>query len=326
MSRWRLKTGVRLRLILTAAAAAILAATAWAHEEEEKEPAPLAGEAQAEMTVAPDEPEAHERVQVDLVMPMMNSERGMRLFAGMGCVACHAVNGVGGHDARNLDAHTMEPVMNPFDFAAKMWAVAPLMIEAQWEAAGHQFLFTGEELADIIAFAHDDEQQRKFTEADIPPEIKEMMPHLHGEPAHQEELAELGHVEVHLSMPMMNSERGMRLFATKGCVTCHAVNGVGGHDAASLDAHIMAPVMNPFGFFAKMWAMAPVMIPAQEEMAGHQFLFTGEELADLIAFVHDDEQQHEFSEALIPPEIMPMMHHVHDKPAHEEELGHEHGD
>ena len=33
---------------------------------------------------------------------------------------------------------------------------------------------------------------------------------------------------------MMNAERGMRLFASKGCVICHAVNGVGGHVAAEL--------------------------------------------------------------------------------------------
>ena len=322
MSYRRSGFGIGLNLTLAAAAAVIIASAAWAHEE--TQPAPAAGKAEAERSVAADEPEAREHVGVRLVMPMMNSERGMRLFAGMGCVACHAVNGVGGHRARNLDAHTMEPVMNPFDFAAKMWAMAPIMIEAQEEAVGHQFLFTGEELADIVAFAHDDEQQRKFTEADIPPEIKEMMSHLHGEPAHQEEHE---HVEVHLAMPMMNSERGMRLFATKGCVTCHSINGVGGHDVANLDAHTMEPVMNPFDFFAKMWAMAPIMIEAQEEAAGHQFLFTGDELADIIAFVHDDERQHEFTEALIPPEIMKMMYHIHGvEPAHQEELDHDHGD
>jgi hypothetical protein len=32
---------------------------------------------------------------------------------------------VGGHDAPNLDAHTMEGLATPFDFAARMWNHAP---------------------------------------------------------------------------------------------------------------------------------------------------------------------------------------------------------
>jgi hypothetical protein len=133
-----------------------------------------------------------------LMMPAMDAERGRRLFASKGCVACHAVNGVGGHDATPLDAHTMTRVMNPFDFAAKMWRMAPMMIYAQEEALGEQILFTGEELADIIAFVHDDEEQHKFSEADIPPKIREWMGHSHGEPgggagAHGEELGPTHH-------------------------------------------------------------------------------------------------------------------------------------
>ena len=134
-----------------------------------------------------------------LMMPQMDPARGRKLFASKGCVACHAVNGVGGHDATPLDAHTMDRVMNPFDFAAKMWAMAPAMIYAQEEALGEQILFTGDEIADIIAFVHHDEEQHKFSEADIPPRIRKCMGHAHGEPGgggemHREELGH-GHGE-----------------------------------------------------------------------------------------------------------------------------------
>jgi mono/diheme cytochrome c family protein len=131
-----------------------------------------------------------------------------------------------------------------------------------------------------------------------------------------------------LALPEMSAERGRKLFASKGCVACHAINGVGGHDATALDAHTMQPMMNPFDFAAKMWRMAPAMIYAQEEALGGQILFTGQELADIIAFVHDDEAQHEFSESDIPLEIMPLMHHHHEAPGgaamHSDELGHHH--
>ncbi len=128
-----------------------------------------------------------------LMMPRMDPARGRKLFAGKGCVACHAVNGVGGHDATPLDAHTMDRVMNPFDFAAKMWRMAPAMIYAQEEALGGQILFTGDEIADIIAFVHHDEEQHKFSEADIPPRIRKWRHESHGEPGggaatHGEEL------------------------------------------------------------------------------------------------------------------------------------------
>ena len=88
-------------------------------------------------------------------------------------------------------------------------------------------------------------------------------------------------------------------------------------------------MMNPFEFAAKMWRMAPAMIAAQEEVLGEQIEFTGQELADIIAFVHDDAEQHRFSESDIPPEVMPMMHHMHGgegggAAAHAEELGHNH--
>ncbi len=42
---------------------------------------------------------------VRLVIPLMNPARGKALFVSKGCVACHAINGVGGHDAPGAKPH-----------------------------------------------------------------------------------------------------------------------------------------------------------------------------------------------------------------------------
>jgi hypothetical protein len=132
-----------------------------------------------------------------LVIPVMNPDRGKKLFVRKGCVAFHAINGVGGHDAPPMDAHRDMGLVNPFDFAAKMWNHAPAMVAAQEEAFGKQIYFTGQELADIIAFMHDDGAQHAFTEHDLTPQARKMMHHEHGgrsgPAAHAEEVGHKPH-------------------------------------------------------------------------------------------------------------------------------------
>ncbi|HXH86588.1 MAG TPA: c-type cytochrome [Nitrospira sp.] len=111
-----------------------------------------------------------------LALPPMDPLRGKALFASKGCVLCHAVNGVGGTDAPNIDASTMEPTMNPFDLVAKMWNHSSGMIAMQQEEMGHQITFkNGQEIEDIVAFLHDAAVQKTFTKDDIPADIKEHM-------------------------------------------------------------------------------------------------------------------------------------------------------
>jgi hypothetical protein len=133
-----------------------------------------------------------------------------------------------------------------------------------------------------------------------------------------------------LVIPMMNPEHGKILFVEKGCVACHAINGVGGHDAPAMDAHREMGLVNPFDFAAKMWNHAPAMIAAQEEALGEQIYFTGDELADMIAFLHDDDAQHVFGEYDLTDMARKMMQHEHGgmvaPAAHAEEVGHAHAD
>lgn len=129
-----------------------------------------------------------------LVIPIMNVERGKTLFVSKGCVACHAVNGVGGHDAPAMDDHTRLGLISPFDFVAKMWNHAPGMLAAQEQAFGGHITFVGEEISDIIAFVHDDDAQHSFTESDLTAKAKKMMHHEHGgKKAPDAHAGEIGH-------------------------------------------------------------------------------------------------------------------------------------
>jgi cytochrome c len=110
-----------------------------------------------------------------IILPRMDAAAGRQLFAAKGCVVCHSVNGTGGKDAPPLDAANMQPMMNPFDFAAGMWRGSEAMVALQREEMGAPIDLTGQELADITAFVHDAGEQTRFSPADIPAEVKAMM-------------------------------------------------------------------------------------------------------------------------------------------------------
>jgi len=110
-----------------------------------------------------------------LLLPMMDAKRGKLLFVAKGCVMCHSINGVGGTDAPKLDASTMPGPMNPLEFAARMWNHSVGMVAMQQSELGGQIHFSGDELGDIIAFAHDPSVQRTFTKKDLPPKIRKKL-------------------------------------------------------------------------------------------------------------------------------------------------------
>ena len=112
-----------------------------------------------------------------LAMPQMDPARGRALFASKGCVVCHSVNGIGGDDAPALDASSMPLMMNPFEFAAKMWRGAEAMVALQREELGEPIELAGQELAGLIAFVHSHKEQAIFSIADVPERMKKLMDH-----------------------------------------------------------------------------------------------------------------------------------------------------
>ena len=105
---------------------------------------------------------------IGIATPPMDAERGREVFVQKGCVACHSVNGVGGDLGPALNAADMPSPMNSFEFAARMWRGAGAMIALQEDLLGEAISLDGQDLADLVAFAHDAEEQAKLTEDQIP--------------------------------------------------------------------------------------------------------------------------------------------------------------
>lgn len=93
---------------------------------------------------------------------------------------------------------------------------------------------------------------------------------------------------------------GRELFVQKGCVLCHSINGVGGKAAPALDAadDLMKP--DPLDFAARIWRGAPAMVEFQSLELGYVIDLSGEDIANLAAFVASREEQKKLVESSIP--------------------------
>ena len=110
-----------------------------------------------------------------IYLPPMNPARGRELFVAKGCVVCHRVNGVGGELAPRLDASAMQGHLNPFVLVAKMWSGAEGMIALQKDLLGDKVQFQGQELADLIGFLHDENEQSNLTDTDLSTKMRRLV-------------------------------------------------------------------------------------------------------------------------------------------------------
>ena len=103
-----------------------------------------------------------------VVLPIVDAERGRRLFVTKGCVLCHAINGVGGIAAPALDADGGGEQLDLMNFVVRMWNGAQAMIELQALELGYQIELSGEEIGHLAAFAASPEAQRRFSLQNVP--------------------------------------------------------------------------------------------------------------------------------------------------------------
>ncbi len=83
--------------------------------------------------------------------------------------------------------------------------------------------------------------------------------------------------------PTVNAAAGSRVFGEKGCVKCHAINGIGGTEGPDLGR---APRLRSFYDLASdMWNHGPEMVERMRELGIEQPRLSPRETGNLIAFL-----------------------------------------
>lgn len=176
-------------------------------------------------------------------------ETGERLFREKGCIECHQVGGVGGVVGPELDF--LGRYSSPIQVAAAMWSHGPAMTAEFRNQGIERPRFTGDELADIIA----------FLESTTPGVLSGPMYVLPGRP-----------------------DRGRALFRTRNCIECHGAPGGGGDVGPDLGER--SEGRSPVEFAAAMWNHQPEMLEAGERRDITVPDLSSAEMADIVAYLY----------------------------------------
>ena len=171
---------------------------------------------------------------------------GGRVFSDKGCVRCHAIGGVGGTEAAGKAGDlgkVPEGNLSLNELATAMWNHAPEMWKGMQEKQFDYPRMTEEQVTNLFAFLY---TIRYVDESG-------------------------------------DSERGRALFASKGCIQCHALQGRGGRLGPDLAqaSYLGVPIL----WAQEMWNHAPRMeaLIREKNLAWPKFRDT--EMIDLLGYV-----------------------------------------
>ncbi|HLG18025.1 MAG TPA: c-type cytochrome [Blastocatellia bacterium] len=174
---------------------------------------------------------------------------GRNLFSQRSCINCHAVGNMGGRIGPPLDDY--QKYASPLFVAQAMWNHGPQM-GAKMRALGIKHpAFHGKEMADLLAFIRGQASGTILNE-------KFMLP---GSPV-----------------------SGRRLFAQKGCINCHSINGKGGKVGPDLARKDFYKSVTEIA--GAMWNHDPQMWGKMQQSGRGRPAFNGNEMADVIAYLY----------------------------------------
>lgn len=196
-----------------------------------------------------------------------DSVKGAQLFEQKLCSDCHSYDGKGGHDASALDS--MKGRLSATQIAnmsGKVWNHLPQMLAHFNQEAMPVPIFSGNEMADLIAYLHGGQAADGGTQTPPP------------DPIGGQDLT---------SSAIGDSAKGVQMFEQKRCSDCHSYDGKGGGDAPPLDfmkGRLSASeIANMAG---TLWNHEPQMLSYFEQHGIPVPTFADDEMADLIAYLH----------------------------------------
>lgn len=174
--------------------------------------------------------------------------KGQALFSAKHCGKCHTLGGAGGQVGMPLDKY--KRFASPLFLAGAMWSHNAAMAKKMGEMGVSRPEFSGRDLAHIFAYIQSASTEQSHEKTYMVP----------GSPA-----------------------RGEQVFASKGCVQCHAVRGAGGHVGPDLGkSELHRSVTEIAGL---MWNHEPAMWTKMQGLGIPLPEFSDQEISDLIAYL-----------------------------------------
>jgi len=174
--------------------------------------------------------------------------RGKDLFSSKQCNACHALSGNSQGEGPNL---ARLDVATPILWAQRMWNHSQGMEARMSQKHIAWPVFENGEMLNLLAYLQEN-TSGKHLEANLFPAV----------PA-----------------------KGKLLFAQKGCIQCHAINGDGGNIGPDLGSQHKAPP-SLTQFAGLLWNHSPQMRSRMGKNTVPQPQFSEQEMADLIAYLY----------------------------------------
>jgi cytochrome c551/c552 len=176
--------------------------------------------------------------------------RGRSIFNEKGCSSCHPLSGKGKEGEPGLDQFPQN--ISPVFLTQSIWNHGPVMIAHMVKLGMKWPVFEGTEMMDLLEYIKMNAKGVKET-AFITPG---------------------------------NSREGKQVFATKGCIKCHAVRGEGGKEAEDLGKRAKTFYKSLTQIASIMWNKGPVVLGKMSQTQIGIPKFTPKEMADLIAYLY----------------------------------------
>jgi mono/diheme cytochrome c family protein len=174
--------------------------------------------------------------------------RGKLLFSEKGCAKCHSVGNGQARIGPALDPY--KHLASPLFLARAMWSSGPAMARKMAELQIPRPELMGTDLADILSYIQTASAERTIDRTYMVP----------GSPA-----------------------RGEHVFAEKGCSTCHAIRGKGGHIGPDLGTKGLHKSVTEIA--GVMWNHEPAMWARMQESDIPLPKFSDQEISDVIAYL-----------------------------------------